>query len=231
MTSLQQILFALIVLVLILIVIVGGILQWRKRQARKVPSIGLSSIPLDKNLKRPYAFQEYDPTWSSEFEEIKNRLAGIFEGKALSIEHVGSTSIPGMKAKPVIDVLITVRKIESFMHEKMAMKALGYEWGDNYIAPGTIVFFKELPNGQKTENIHVCEDGSPKARQFIYMRDFFREHPEKARQYSDLKKELSDKHPKDYPSYRLGKKVFLDQMEHEAYEWMKATHPEKLRSK
>ena len=64
----------------------------------------------------------------------------------------------------------------------------GYEWGENYIAPNTSTFFKLGSDGDKLENIHVCEVGAPKERQFIIMqRDYFRSHPNKTKEYSDLK--------------------------------------------
>mgnify|MGYP003503561887 FL=1 len=76
---------------------------------------------LDKNIQRPYLFQDYDPSWILIFESIKEKIENIFKEKALSIDHVGSTSIPGMKAKPIIDVLIIVEKIEPFIEEKKEM--------------------------------------------------------------------------------------------------------------
>lgn len=173
----------------------------------------------DKKVKRPYSIVEYDPHWPIKAELIKGVLASVFKEKALSIEHVGSTSVPGMKAKPIIDTLITVQRMEIFDTEKRLMEALGYKWGDNYVAPGTIVFYKETPDGGKSENVHVCELDSPMAKQFINMRNYFRAHPEQAMEYSDLKTRLKQQHPHDYPAYRLGKKAFLDEAEQWAHEW------------
>lgn len=215
MEKLQVGLFIAIVVVLAAIAVVSRRLK-KQKESEVLPA---SSVPIDKNRKRPYSFESYNPEWPAKFEAIKKVVGGVFEGKAVAIEHVGSTSVPGMRAKPIIDVLVTVKRMESFVHEKRAMKALGYEWGDNYIAPGTIVFFKELPDGSKTENIHICEEGSPKALQFIYMRDYLRTHPDKAEEYGNLKVKLQEEHPHDYPAYRLGKKAFIDLIDHEAYEW------------
>ena len=70
-------------------------------------------------------------------------------------------SIEGMKAKPIIDVLVLVDNMEPFEVEKKLMIKAGYEWGENYIAPDTLIFYKLGPDGEKLENIHVCQ----KARQ------------------------------------------------------------------
>lgn len=174
---------------------------------------------LDKNIKRKYLFSEYDPNWVTKFKSIKNFLSEVFGDKALQIEHVGSTSIPGMKAKPLIDALIVVKDVKDLPQETLKMVDAGYEWGENYIAPNTLIFFKLGADGEKLENIHVCEQNVPKAKQFLVMRDFFRTFPEKAKAYSELKEMNSQKYPDDYPAYRAAKKPFLDEMEKEAYEW------------
>jgi GrpB-like predicted nucleotidyltransferase (UPF0157 family) len=174
---------------------------------------------LDTNIKRKYKVSEYTTDWVTKFEVIKRFVSEIFGEKALQIEHVGSTSIPGMKAKPLVDVLIVVEDIKDLSKETLAMVNDGYEWGENYIAPDTFLFSKTNPDGEKLENIHVCEVGALKTRQFLVMRDFFRAFPEKAKQYSDLKELNFKKYPDDYPAYRAAKTPFLQQMEKEAYEW------------
>ena len=98
---------------------------------------------------------------------------------------------------------------------------MGYKWGENYIEPNTIIFFKEKENGEKTENIHVCEKGSPKAIQFIQTRDYLRIHPERAKAYGELKENLKKQYPNDYPAYRAGKQSFLDETERLTYVWIK----------
>lgn len=124
-----------------------------------------------------------------------------------------------MKAKPIIDVLVVVEKIEEFLAEREKMISAGYEWGGNYFGPNTQLFFKMAEDGSKTENIHVCDSDSPKAKQFLVMRDFFRTFPEKAKEYADLKEKNFSLYPDDYPAYREAKAPFLDRVEQEAYTW------------
>lgn len=176
-------------------------------------------MSLDKNLKRPYQLVDYDPAWVERFDEIRRFLESVFGGKTLRIEHCGSTSIPGMKAKPVIDVLVTVDRMEPFVEERKKMATAGYEWAENYIAPNSQIFFKVQADGSKSENIHLCETGSAKGRQFLVMRDFLRTFPEKARAYCALKETCFAQHPDDYPAYRAAKAPFLVRLEREAYAW------------
>ncbi len=95
----------------------------------------------------------------------------------------------------------------------------GYEWGENYIEPNTLIFFKLGPDGEKLENIHVCEEDSAKVRQFIVTRDYLRNHPGRAKEYSELKEKNVLLYPDDYPAYRAAKDPFLKQLEKDAYEW------------
>jgi len=175
---------------------------------------------LDKNRHRKYSVIGYDPGWATKFESIKRALPEVFGGKALRIEHVGSTSIPGMKAKPIIDVLMIVKDVEDLSQETQKMADAGYGWGRDYIAPRTFIFFRVGPDGERLENIHVCEPDAPKVKQFLAMRDYFRAFPEKAKAYSELKEANARKYPDDYPAYRAAKTSFLKEMEKEAYEYI-----------
>jgi len=174
---------------------------------------------LDKNIKRKYLLEPYNPEWVNQFEVIKNNIQDVFKEKALQIEHVGSTSIPGMFAKPLIDILIIVENIDDLLEETEKMQSLGYLYGKEYIEPRSLLFFKMTDEEQKLENIHVCEKDSPKTKQFIAMRDFFRTFPEKAKEYSELKRKNFEQFPNDYPAYRLAKTPFLQIIEQEAYDW------------
>jgi GrpB-like predicted nucleotidyltransferase (UPF0157 family) len=168
----------------------------------------------------PYRINEYNPVWPLEFEKIKSFLEPIFADKAILIEHIGSTSVPNMKAKPLIDVLITTDKIHSLDYQKEKMTEAGYKIRENLIEPNSILFYKtNSADGQKTENIHVCKIGSPKAIQFIVMRDYLCTHSDEALAYGDLKEKLFAQAPGDYESYRNGKTEFLNKLEERAALW------------
>src|SRR4051812_40296666 len=97
----------------------------------------------DAMKKRPYSIQEYNPEWPIKFESIKKFLEKVFKEKALRIEHTGSTSIPGMKAKPVIDIVVVVNDMEPFTEERKLMYEAGYKSIDNYVGPNTLIFHME----------------------------------------------------------------------------------------
>ncbi len=178
-------------------------------------------MPADKMLKRPYKIEPYNPDWVLEFEKIKEDVEISFGSKALAIEHVGSTSVPGMSAKHCIDVLVVVKDFDGFAEEKSKMVELGYAWEDEYINPHTVLFFKERADKSKTVNIHVCPQGSFDEEQFLVGRDYLRAHPERAQMYSNLKAELSAKYPSDYPAYRDAKQPFLAETKALALVWAK----------
>ncbi|MDQ3778462.1 MAG: GrpB family protein, partial [Actinomycetota bacterium] len=87
--------------------------------------------------------RDYDPRWAALFEEERERLAPVFDGRAVAIEHVGSTSVPGLCAKPIVDVLVGVRELELSDEQITAMKSLGYEYMGEHGLPGRLFFRKE----------------------------------------------------------------------------------------
>lgn len=169
-------------------------------------------------VNRKYSLSDYDPNWVLKFNLIKDLLLKVFGEKALKIEHVGSTAVPGMKAKPLIDILVVVEKLDLFEKEKELMTEAGYEWR-YYPDPEGLTFSKFGPDGEKLEGIHLCEENSPWVRQFVTVRDYLRAHPEKAREYSELKQKNAELHPNDYSAYRAAKAPFLEQLKQEAYRW------------
>jgi len=169
--------------------------------------------------KRSYDMCDYDPSWVDEYLEITNPLLNIFRDVVISHHHVGSTSIPGMRAKPIVDVLIVVKdlsQIEPFVEE---VCSLGYELIRNYIADNTCVFVRNIGN-KRVRNIHVLPEGHHQIKRFLYIRDFLRENEEKQKEYINLKIELKKEFPDDYISYRNGKNKFLDSVFAEAEEWV-----------
>lgn len=176
-------------------------------------------MSLDKMLKRPYVIEPHSPEWKNRFEQICKDIHDSFREKALQIEHVGSTSIPGMSAKAVIDVCVVIDHIESFEKEKEAMVSRGYSWEDGYIGPDTILFYQAEEDNEKKINIHVCVKGSYEIEKFIYTSDYLRAHPERVQMYNELKEKLYKEFPEDYPSYRAGKQDFLKETLELARKW------------
>lgn len=167
--------------------------------------------------KRPYSLEDPSDYWSNKFNEVKKTLESVFGDKAIAIEHVGSTSL-GIKAKPLLDVLMIVKNINDISEEKEKMKEFGYFWEDEYIAPDTSFVYK-LDGDRKIENIHIVPPEHFKIDHLLLQRDYMKAHPEKLKEYEELKTKLNEKFPDDYLSYRAGKKDFLDNIEILAKEW------------
>jgi GrpB-like predicted nucleotidyltransferase (UPF0157 family) len=138
--------------------------------------------------------REYDPTWAELFESERQVLAGIFGGGAVAIEHVGSTSVPGLSAKPIVDVLIGLRQLALTDAQIEAMGGLGYEYLGDHGLPGRL-FFKKEP---RTHHVHVVEHGGPHWERQLVFRDALRSDPEERRRYDAFKRRLAaEGHPRD----------------------------------
>ena len=165
-----------------------------------------------------YALEDYDPHWKVKFEEMKVMLQGVFGAKALQIEHVGSTSVEGMKAKPVIDALVVVSDMGDISMEKKELEKLGYIYRNDYVAESSLFMCKE-EGSRRLENIHIMPEGHERIATFIDKRDYLRAHPEEARRYEEVKHMLNEKFPEDYAAYKAGKEDYLN---HELVEKMAA---------
>lgn len=179
---------------------------------------------IDISKERGYRIENYNPEWVTKFNSIKSELNKIWKD-ASKIEHVGSTSIPGMKAKPIIDILIVFKEWTDFQNEVQQMHDLGYEAQENAWSDHSWLFYKikQTERGiEKTENIHLLIEGEPKIPQFLEIRDFLRTHPDKAKAYSELKENLVNKFPDDYFAYRSGKQSLLQEIEKETAKWSKS---------
>ena len=145
-------------------------------------------------------------------------LRDVLGGENVAILHIGSTSIPGLAAKPTIDVLIEVQEIGEVdtLDESMAEK--GYEgWGE-YGVPGRR-FFTKSRGPVRTHNVHVFEVGTIEVERHLAFRDYLIQNPEIATAYETLKKDLAEEYPEDIESYMDGKDAFTRQTESEALSW------------
>ena len=160
-----------------------------------------------------------DPAWPDAFDAASREIVGAMGANLLAVHHIGSTAIPGIWAKPVIDLLPVVRDLARVEEHVAAMRALGYEAMGEFGIPGRRYFRREGPNGLRTQNVHAFEHGSQHVARHLAFRDFMRAHPDVARQYSDLKRQLAERYPHDIEGYMDGKDAFIKQMEARALGW------------
>ena len=156
---------------------------------------------------------ESDERWPALFAAEAARLHVVLgAGLVTAIEHFGSTAIPGLAAKPVVDILVGVRSLPAARVEAVpALEALGYAfWADNP-ATDRLFFVKGLPpNGPRTHHVHMVEtDAGGVWGDLLVFRDALRAHPEQARRYEALKRELADRFPNDREAYTDAKGDFV----------------------
>jgi GrpB-like predicted nucleotidyltransferase (UPF0157 family) len=153
-----------------------------------------------------------DPSWPARFAEevVAIRRALGPEGPALQYEHIGSTAVPGLAAKPIIDVLLVPADGE-WPGERIraALTPLGYLYWDDNPNPRHLFFVKGMPpiGTRRTHHVHVRPraDAAP----ILTFRDRLRARPELARAYERLKRELAARHPTDREAYTRGKDAFV----------------------
>ena len=151
--------------------------------------------------------REYDPGWVVNFEALRARIASDLEGIALQIEHVGSTAVPGLAAKPIIDMDVVVSGAGQAQAAIRALKRLGYEHRGDLGIPGREAF--AAPKGTVPHHLYVCIEGTLALRNHVAIRDSLRGDPGAARKYGDLKKRLAAQHAHDISAYIEGKSAFL----------------------
>jgi GrpB-like predicted nucleotidyltransferase (UPF0157 family) len=160
----------------------------------------------------------YHTEWPVQFENEAQVLKRIFGDQFVTIHHFGSTSIPGICAKPIIDILITVREISCADRLAHELIKLGYAAVGEYGIPGRRFFYKGSEDN-RTHHLHVYQHDNPNILRHIAFRDYLRTHPLPARQYSHLKQELARAFPEDMDAYIAGKNDFVKQQEREALMW------------
>ena len=150
--------------------------------------------------------------WPARFEHERTALAAAVGDAALSIEHVGSTAVPGLAAKPTIDILLVVRATEAFLERLGEVEALGYDHrGDNaVVGSATHLFLRKVVDGTRTHHLHVLTSGAPEIDDYRRFRDALRADPALAAEYEQLKLALAARHASDRMGYVVNKARWVD---------------------
>lgn len=163
----------------------------------------------------------YDPRWPRQFAAEADRLREVFGASARRIEHIGSTSVPGMLAKPVIDILVELDRLDAADAAAEALTRRGYDvMGENGIQ-GRRYFRRRDAAGNRACHVHAFRSGDAHLHRHLAFRDFLRAHPGKARAYSDLKAQLTAKGDIERKAYQAAKSAFVSELEAEALIWAK----------
>lgn len=162
---------------------------------------------------------EHDENWVRMFEEEAGLIRAVFGDQIIKIEHFGSTSVAGLKAKPVIDMMCIVKDIEKIDAFNGRMKSLGYDVVGEWGLPGRRLFRKGGEN--RTHHIHVHQSDNSQIQRHLIFRDYLRAHPEEVERYAKLKEELTQRCD-DTDFYSKAKKPFVQEMEQRALRWFEA---------
>lgn len=164
---------------------------------------------------------EYNAEWPQEFELEAARIANILNQELVEIHHIGSTSVPGLQAKSVIDMLPVVRDITRIDAYNEAMIALGYEpMGENGL-PGRRFYRRGGGAGERTHHAHVYQHEHEDVARHVAFRDYLRAHSEIAKEYGELKAGLALLHPDSIEDYMDGKDGFIKEHEQKALLWQR----------
>jgi GrpB-like predicted nucleotidyltransferase (UPF0157 family) len=176
---------------------------------------------------------DYNPTWPTEFEAIRRSLLGILGPLALRIDHIGSTSVPGLGAKDVIDIQITVDALTPEVRQRLV--EAGYEHWEaltqDHVPLGedddpklwAKLLFTQ-PKGRRPANVHVRINGNPNQRYALLFRDYLRTHPNSARTVELIKRELAKRHADDLEAYYDIKDPVYDLIWEAALDWSRQTN-------
>ena len=151
-----------------------------------------------------------DSDWQEEFIRERRVLGEALGSLAIAIEHVGSTAVGTIPAKPIIDIAILVDSDTAISQAVSRLEAAGYIYRGNTDNQGGHLFVKESSPGVRTHHVHVAHKDDPQWRDWLRFRDFLRTDRELRRRYAQLKSELKERFPHDRQSYTLGKSRFIE---------------------
>ncbi len=160
----------------------------------------------------------YDPAWAKLFRAEVDVLTRVFGDQLVAIYHIGSTAIPGIVAKPVLDFLVEVHNIQKVDGLNTAMEKLGYQPRGEYGIPGRRYFVKQTGEVH-THHVHTFQSGDPQVKRHLNFRDYLIAHPQDALAYSRLKEDLARRFPEDMDSYIAGKNDFIQHIDEKALQW------------
>lgn len=150
---------------------------------------------------------EYDANWPRIFEEIRSGVWPSIRDVATTIEHVGSTSVPGLAAKPVIDIDVVVPSRSHATLVRMRLEALGYRWRGDLGIEDREAFTP--PENGPAHHLYACIQSSLALKNHIAVRDYLRSHPEEIAIYSDLKKQFAERFRTERGRYGEAKTEFI----------------------
>ncbi len=164
---------------------------------------------------------EYDPNWPSLFKKLQTPVAEVLGESALAIEHVGSTSVPGLAAKPIIDMDVVVASTDYIRATTLALATLGYVHEGDLGIEGREAFL--WPSNTPRHHLYVCPRDSKELRRHLSFRDYLIKHSDEAHRYARLKLELAHLFASDRKAYTDAKSEYIQMITERALHDLGAT--------
>lgn len=154
----------------------------------------------------------YDEHWARDFCEIKSEIQEALDQLALAIEHVGSTSVHGLSAKPIIDIDVVIKDYSMLDAVISALERIDYHHEGNLGIAGREAFKYEGKTHLRKHHLYVCPQDSEELKRHIAFREYLRSHPEAVREYSRIKEEGAALYPFDIEKYIEHKSPFVEKI-------------------
>lgn len=154
--------------------------------------------------------------WDKNAKDIIQVLKRFLENTAVDIQHIGSTAIPLIDAKPIIDIVVGVRKMSDILSCVELLKQQGFIYRGEDVAGQILFIMGDFEQDTRTHHIHVVEWNGTEWKNYINFRDYLNTYPEKAVMYAECKKKLAAQFPRDRKSYTEGKQELIDRLLKEA---------------
>lgn len=162
--------------------------------------------------KKHVVVEPYNIIWKQDFQNIKAEIEDALGDLALSIEHVGSTSVEGLSAKPIIDIDVVIEDRLILDDVILALKKIGYTHEGDQGIEGREAFKYQGKEHLRKHHLYVCAKDASELRRHIGFRDYLRSHPEAVAEYSRVKTEGAIKYPYDIDGYIAYKSDFIEQI-------------------
>jgi len=159
-------------------------------------------------MNAPIEISDYDPGWPAAFAAIRDQVAAALGPLARRIEHVGSTAVPGLPAKPIIDLDVVIATRADLPEAISRLAVLGYRHQGDLGIAGREAF---ASTASPARHLYVCTADSRELARYLAFRDYLRTHPGQARAYAELKRSLAARFRTDRDAYSRGKTAFVEQ--------------------
>lgn len=159
---------------------------------------------------KPVLILDYDPNWPVVFQSLRKRIAKALGDMAAAIEHVGSTAVPNLAAKPIIDIDVLLKSETILPAAIERLASVGYIHQGNLGVPEREAFL--APAGDPPHQLYVCPPRSAEFRRHLAFRNYLRAHPQDAKIYGDLKRALVSQFREDRPGYMNTKGEFVEEL-------------------